>query len=113
MARTPTERPLHQLSRHYHSSAVRSAIKRAYNDEFKPLVQNSPLGSAGKVESLQSAANRISASEKMNEKLWPAVDAAGRGIAETKGGNFSENVSYMLQWAQKRIAWTTSWVNSL
>lgn len=95
----------------------REAVRNIFNDELKTLAQmlaatqgsSVDVGAYDDVESITTVAERLAASERMNEVLWgfPHFDFVQKPL-----DTYEQNVRYLQDWLCQRMAWLEGYLNS-
>lgn len=90
----------------------RQEVRKIFNNELKPLIQKTILGQGtqGNLSSVDSLAERIGASQKMNQVIWPKFYNIMYQIQPQE--TYAGNVAVLKSWISQRIAWLDAYLNS-
>lgn len=94
------------------NAGFRQQVRRIFNDELKPLIQKTLLGQGeqGQLSSIRSMADKIGASQRMNQAVWPSFYGSEYQIAPQ--GTYDGNIAVLQSFVSRRLAWLDSYLNS-
>ena len=94
------------------NDGFRQEVRKIFNEEVKPLIQKTILGQGaqGNLSSVDSLAERIGASQRMNQAVWPSFYGSEYQIAPQ--GTYDGNIAVLQSFVSRRLAWLDSYLNS-
>lgn len=94
------------------NASFRQQVRKIFNEELKPLVQKTLLGQdeQGGLASISSMVDEISASQKMNQVIWPNFYGSEYQIVPQS--TYEGNVAVLQSFVSRRLAWLDSYLNS-
>lgn len=94
------------------NAAFKKQVRKIFNEELKPLVQKTLLGQweQGSLASISSMANKIGASQKMNQVIWPSFYGSEYQIVPQ--GTYDGNIAVLQNFVSRRLAWLETHLNS-
>lgn len=95
-----------------HNAAFRKQVRKVFNNELKPLIQKTILGEGaqGGLAAISTLAENVSASQKMNQIIWPSFSTNPYQIVPQS--TYDGNVKVLEVWISQRLAWLDSYLNS-
>jgi hypothetical protein len=94
------------------NASFRQQVRKIFNEELKPLVQKTLLGQdeQGGLASISSMVDKISASQKMNQVIWPNFYGSEYQIVPQS--TYEGNVAVLQNFVSQRLAWLDTYLNS-
>ena len=95
-----------------YNTSFRQQVRKIFNEELKPLVHKTLLGQEkqGSLASISSMANKIGASQKMNQVIWPSFYGSEYQIVPQS--TYEGNITVLQNFVSQRLAWLDYYLHS-